>query len=258
MKKLGTTTVLAALVAVLVLGVAGVGAVAAAGPGGPRGHGAPIAGLKKVADLLGMTPREMLQGLCDNKTIADLASEKNVSTDAVVDAIVAGREARTAEWVKSGLLTQAQADAINARGRTRAEDIVTLPLPYGMFGEGLKTAAGTIGISVDDLIGELEAGKSVAEVAAANGKTAQAVVDALVAAKEQSFQELISLDLMTRTQANLGLARYRETAERMVNEVHTGQGQGICRRVGRGPGASFAPRSGFGGRPLELGQGLSQ
>lgn len=258
MKKLWTTIVLAALVAVVTLGVAGVGTVAAAGPGGPGRTGGPppIGWLKDVAELLGMTPRELLQALCDDTTIADLAGEKGVSTDEVVDAMVVNREGRTAGLVDRGLLSQAQADALNARARERAEDVVTLPYPYGMFGQGLETAAAAIDISVDELIAELETGKTVAEVAEDNGTTAEAVVDALVAAKEQSFQELISLDLVTQTQANLALARYRSTAERIVNEARPGEHPGPgCRRAGQGPGGRFGPGGGPGEPPFNFGQG---
>jgi hypothetical protein len=50
----------------------------------------------------------------------------------------------------------------------------------GMGGRLLEPAATAIGITVDELKTELQAGKTIAEVAVANGKTAQQVIDALV------------------------------------------------------------------------------
>ena len=47
-------------------------------------------------------------------------------------------------------------------------------------GELLTTAATAIGITEDELKSELQAGKTIAEVAVANGKTAKQVIDALV------------------------------------------------------------------------------
>mgnify|MGYP006271748633 FL=1 len=63
----------------------------------------------------------------------------------------------------------------------------------GMMGSQLlETAASTIGITADELKTELQAGKTVAEVAIANGKTAQQVIDALVAQASADLEQRIT------------------------------------------------------------------
>ena len=80
------------------------------------------------------------------------------------------------------------------------------------------------------------------------------IVDALVAARKESHEELISLDLMTETQAALALDRYQNVAEHVVTNGYqcpppsqrffrgvAGAAQG--RGVGRG---RFMPMQGLG------------
>jgi len=61
-----------------------------------------------------------------------------------------------------------------------------------MGGQLLETAASAIGITADELKTELQAGKTVAEVATANGKTAQQVIDALVAQASADLEQRIT------------------------------------------------------------------
>ena len=73
---------------------------------------------------------------------------------------------------------------------TRITDLVKgdleLPTPgergrHGHLRHGLGTAAETIGIEAADLVEQVRAGSSIADVAAANGSSGQDVIDALVA-----------------------------------------------------------------------------
>lgn len=255
--------VAAALAVVVAFGAIGAGIVAADVPDefGPSPGGAPgwrgrggFAGMKEVVELLDTTVSEILGALRDGKTIAELAADKGVDVKDLMDAIVSNGGERNADLVERGLLTPDQADARNARPRQRAESIVTLPLPYGLQGEALGVAAEALGISIDDLIAEIEAGKTVAEVAEAEGVDPEDIVDALVAARKESHEELISLDLMTETQAALALDRYQNVAEHFVTNGYqcpppsqrffqrmAGAAQG--RGVGRG---RFMPMQGLG------------
>jgi predicted transcriptional regulator len=58
-------------------------------------------------------------------------------------------------------------------------------------GDVLTTAANAIGISVADLRTELQAGKSLADVAVEKGKTRQDVIDALTKAEGQRIAQLV-------------------------------------------------------------------
>ncbi len=61
-----------------------------------------------------------------------------------------------------------------------------------MRGEMLTAAADAIGITADELKTEIEAGKTIAEVAVENGKTAQDVIDALVATASADLTQRIT------------------------------------------------------------------
>lgn len=82
------------------------------GPGlGHRHGGEGRIGSGAAAEALGMTRDELREALRSGQTIADIASEKGVELQTVVDAMVASAEERLAEKVADGTLTQEEADA---------------------------------------------------------------------------------------------------------------------------------------------------
>ena len=86
-----------------------------AGIGGPGGHGGGPGGgrldLSAAATALGMTPDELRTALdTDGTSLADVAAQRGVAADTVVDALVAAVQADVAQAVTDGDLTQEQAD----------------------------------------------------------------------------------------------------------------------------------------------------
>ncbi len=113
------------------------------------------------------------------------------------------------DLVTAGTITQEQADAIT----TAFEANRPLGGPGGGQGMGdhggfgghgghghggpgggqmLETAATALGITADELKTELEAGKTVAEVATANGVDVQTVIDALVAERTADITQRVT------------------------------------------------------------------
>ena len=83
------------------------------------GMGGPQQSLVAVAaDTLGVTPADLIAQLQGGKTIAQVAVERNVALNTIVDAIVATRQARMAEAVAAGRMTQAQMDTMLATMKT--------------------------------------------------------------------------------------------------------------------------------------------
>ncbi|TAL12701.1 MAG: hypothetical protein EPN99_16625 [Frankiales bacterium] len=93
------------------------------GPGrgghGRGGHGLGPVHLPAAAEALGMTGAELRAAAEGGKSLADLAEEKGVPQDTLVDALVAAATERLAQAVTDGRLTQEQADARAADLETR-------------------------------------------------------------------------------------------------------------------------------------------
>lgn len=77
---------------------------------GAPGAGGPNGGMDEIAKLLNMTPDQIWAERVLGKTISDLAKEKGVSDQQLIDALVAGQKTLLDQAVTDGRLTQAQAD----------------------------------------------------------------------------------------------------------------------------------------------------
>ncbi|MCC7448502.1 MAG: hypothetical protein IT324_13865 [Anaerolineae bacterium] len=83
------------------------------GLGGPEDSLVAIA-----AKTLGIDQAMLVSTLNSGKTIADVAKDKGVALDKIVDAVVADRAERLKSAVAAGRMTQAQADAWLAQVKT--------------------------------------------------------------------------------------------------------------------------------------------
>ena len=111
-------------------------ALQAAKPEGGHGHGPGIvhASIDTAAKALGVTSEELRTALRDGKSVADVAGEKGVDVQVVIDALVAEAQERIATAVSDGRITQAQADE---RLATLTDDITKIVNGEGRgFGRG--------------------------------------------------------------------------------------------------------------------------
>jgi hypothetical protein len=99
------------------------------GERGPGGKGGP--GLDVAAQALGMTTDELHTALEGGQTLAQVASDKGVNVQVVIDALVASATNHINEEVTSGEITQAQADTKLADLSQRVTDRVNNPRPEG-------------------------------------------------------------------------------------------------------------------------------
>jgi hypothetical protein len=89
-------------------------------------------------------------------------------------------------------LSSAQEDDTTETTAPAAEDAARLHGgPFGHRGERLETAAEALGMTAEELKAELEAGKSIAQVAEERDVDPQVVVDALVAAGTERLEQAI-------------------------------------------------------------------
>jgi polyhydroxyalkanoate synthesis regulator phasin len=150
-----------------------------------------------------------------------------------------------APLVEDGTITQAQADAVVAALEDARPD-------HGGFGGGrgghigmgLEAVAEELGLTTDEIRSALEDGQSLADLAAANGSSADALVSVLVAEAQTHLDEHVADGDLTQAEADERLADMTERITAMVNgEMPTFEGRGPG---GRGPGG-HGPGD-FGGR----------
>ncbi len=101
--------------------------------------------------------------------------------------------------------------------------------PGGMHAEAVSDAsiaAAALGISEADLTTALQAGKSLADVAAANHVDAQKVIDALVADARTEIAADVTAGTLTQAQADTQLANVVQRITDRVNHAGFGPGAG--------------------------------
>ena len=136
--------------------------------------------------------------------------------------------------VTAGTLTKAQATAIEARLAKADAPLFALgggPGGRGDHGHGhglgggpmsLDAAATYIGISATDLRTQLAAGKTLAAIATANGKTADGLKAALTTAAKSDLDASVKAGTLTQAQEDKILAALPTRLDQEINEVHTG------------------------------------
>lgn len=170
----------------------------------------------------------------------DVASAQEVESEDSPAEVPATIDDILADLVEDGVITEEQSTQIAEALRERVG-------PFrghrGGFERGarLETVAGVIDIEVDALKEALQDGQTIAEVAAANGSSAQAVIDALLAEMHTNLDQAIEDGKLTSERADEIKADAPERIESMVNgefEGRRGFGghRGPGPRFGEGPG----------------------
>jgi polyhydroxyalkanoate synthesis regulator phasin len=102
--------------------------------------------LAVAADKLGMTVEELQTQLKDGKTVADLAKEKGVDVQTIVDAFLALRQEVLSQAVTDGKISQEQADQMLKNMREMIEDHLNGEMPMsGPGGCGGRGGRGMMG-----------------------------------------------------------------------------------------------------------------
>jgi ribosomal protein S20 len=136
--------------------------------------------------------------------------------------------ALTAALAAGGVIgTAAVAGAQTGDGGPPAES----DRPPGGHGPKLEAAARALNLSEDDLRAQLRDGKTIAQVAQAQGVDVQTVIDAMVAEATARIDQAVQEGDLTAEEANERKANLQERITRLVNE---GKPKGGGPR-GRGP-----------------------
>lgn len=181
----------------------------------------------EAAEAIGIEPSELLAELRDGRTIAEVAEANGVPADDVIDAVVAAERDRLAQLVDDGRFTQAEADELVDGLEDRVTDLVNGERPFGMpwgrpvvwgFADGpVAAAAGAIGIEPSELLDAVRDGRTVAEVAEANGVAVDAVIGAVVASLQERLDDAVENGWLTPEEADDRAAELEEEATELVN-----------------------------------------
>lgn len=195
----------------LVTGTAGVAYAADSGsnPPAPTEQGAghrragAVAGV--AAKAIGIDRAELVKGVRDGKSVADIANDHGVDAKTVEDALVTAGTKRVDTAVSNGRIDADRAAAIKGKLPQRAEKLVETPLKGKLHRAvarvklrrharraAFAVAAETIGVSAKDLLTAVKGGMSVAAVAQQHGVEPQAVVDAVVNAADKKLDTAVT------------------------------------------------------------------
>jgi transposase-like protein len=239
MKKLIAGVTVAGLV---VTGTAGVAYAADSGSGSPapteqgaQRHRRAGAVVGVAATAIGIDRAELVKGVRDGKSVADIAKEHGVEAQTVEDALVAAGTKRVDTAVANGRIDADRAATIKDKLPQRAEKLVETPLEGKLHRKvaraklrrharraGFKVAAETIGVPAKDLLAAVKGGSSIATVAQQHRVTPQAVVDAVVNAAGTRLDTAVANGKLDAERAATIKARLPERVTNAVNRTPKG------------------------------------
>jgi hypothetical protein len=169
-----------------------------------------------IAASQGSSPSEESQAIIENA-----AAELGVTPTALEDALEQALLDRVDAKVAAGELTEEQASALE--DRIQADGF---PILGGLGGPGpgghhafadLGAAASFLGLAVDELRSELESGQTLAEVAAAEGKSVEGLVDAMVGSAKERLADDVADGRLAQEQADELAAELEDRIVGVVN-----------------------------------------
>jgi hypothetical protein len=213
------------LVLGLLVGVGAAVAVAKApGKAKPRAAKVQQRGLlPAAAAYLGVTPVALRTELRSGKSLAQVATAKGKSVEGLKTALVAAIKTRVDAAKAAGKLDAARADRLLQRAPQLVERLVNAKpraramRPNGARGGLLKAAATYLGVTNAQLVTDLRAGKSLAQVAAAKSKSVDGLKQTLLAALKQKVDAAVAAGRLDAARAQRLLERAPAHIERLVN-----------------------------------------
>ena len=182
----------------------------------------PVSVIATAAELLGMERSELARLLAEGKSLADIAAANGSSGQALVDGLMAPANARLAEAVSSGRMTQTEADEKAASTRARFTRLVERARKGGSairrsatekvrhHGFMLGKVAKVLGVTSDQLVSLLDQGQSLTTIAAGYGMSKEALLDALSAPVRDRLATAMAEGKIAAADSDKRLASLRE------------------------------------------------
>jgi len=157
-------------------------------------------GAALAAHQLGGSPQQESQAV-----VNDAAQQLGVTPGALTSALKKALENRVDAAVAAGRITKAQGEELKQRIKSGELPLFGAPglgmhHMFGMLGHGLDAAASYLGLTEDQLRTQLENGKTLADVAKAQNKSVDGLVDAIVADAKQHLDAAVKAGRITQKQ----------------------------------------------------------
>lgn len=222
------------VMAMLAVGVSAAGAQDNMGPSGRGARGAVREVITVIAEQTGLTPMDILAQVREGSSLAEIISANGGDVETVTASAIEAVTAAINQAVTDGWITQEQADTMLTNVEARVTDAINGEGLFdrgnrgegrggrdGMFGRRgerglgmqmtlLQLAAEQTGLSLDTLWAELQSGKSLADVLAANNVDVTTFVDAAVVQATERADAAVSEGQITQEQADRMLENFRE------------------------------------------------
>lgn len=205
--------------------------------------------LRTSAAFLVMTEAELQTALRDGRSLAEVAAARGKTREALLAAIAAPANAKVDEALGTGKVTAEQATAAKAQIAAAAGKLVDAKHEpkagkdtkkdkqdkdkqdkeerkseqklridvHKLLGDSLRSAVAYLGLEAKAVQEQLRSGKSLADVAAANGKTRVGLIDAISAAADTKVDELKAQNKLTGEQAARTKTQIAEAAAKIAD-----------------------------------------
>jgi len=192
------------------------------------------------------TPQQESKAVID-----DAAKQLGVSSAKLSDALKQAYENRIDAAVAAGRITKAQGEAL--KQQIESQDYPLLGPGFGHHGPGgpgghgfphLDAAAAYLGLSATELQTQLQSGKTLADIAKAQGKTVDGLKTAITDAATKQLDAAVTAGRLSKEQEAKLLAGLTSHLDELVNDVHAGFGFRHDHQGMPGPNGSWGPDDG--------------
>lgn len=206
----------------------------------PRGHrhGKFIT----VVDVLGIEAEELRERLAAGETIADIAAAEGIDVEDVIDALVADAQERLDEAVAEERLTADEAEDRLTDIEDRVTDFVNGELTFpdrhrhGPGGFATGTVADVLGLEPAELAEQLEAGSTLADIAAEQGVAVDDLATAMLEPVYERIDAAVDSGDLTQEEGEAARAEAEARIAAIIDGEESLRGFG-GRHGRRGPGA---------------------
>ena len=161
--------------------------------------------ISKVAEVTGMTVSDVLKERQAGKSLNQILEAKGKDGKAIVAEAVANFEAGMKKMMD---------DATVVPARPIGKGQVPAPGGFGLFGDVAKTT----GMTLEEVMKERQAGKSLNQILVAKGKDSKAIVAGALSANKTRLDKMVSAGKLAQEKATQLQAEFEVNLNKMLND----------------------------------------